>query len=160
MPSAPKATYYFLHAPAELPPPELKLPTPVAAQLQGFDLVYDAFSSAWKGRVASLHPKPGASVYGLLYALTAEQLSKVERWRSGEEKIEVDVQAPKKMKAIAFATPEGRRTREGDISETFLTALVTGAEQAELPAEYVEKLKAEAEIVQRVQRFGAAKRTA
>jgi gamma-glutamylcyclotransferase len=146
--------HYFLHAPAELPPAQLKLPKPVTAQLEGFDLVYDAFSPQWKGRIASLHPKPGGRVYGLLYKLTPAQLKAVEKWRAGEQKIEIDVKAATKTKAIAFTTPEAKRTEAGDVSQQFVFALAQGAEQAKLPKDYVERLKAEAAIVQRVQTYG------
>jgi hypothetical protein len=150
---------YFLHAPAELPPAELKLPAPAGAQLSGFELVFDAPSPRWAGRVAALHPKRGASVHGLVYALTPAQLSAVERWRAGEEKVVVAVKTDgttKTVKAVAFQPPAASRTTSGPVSETFLAALVRGAEQACLPADYVERLKAEAEIVGRVQRFGSA----
>jgi len=146
--------FYFLHAPAELPPAKLKLPKPVTAQLEGFDLVYDAFSKQWEGRVASLHKKPGSRVYGLLYKLTAAQLKEVEKWRADEEKIEVDVKAGARTKAVAFTTPKAKRTEAGDVSQAFLSALAQGAEQAKLPKDYVERLKAEAAIVQRVQAYG------
>jgi hypothetical protein len=148
---------YFLHAPAELPPAELKLPAPAGAQLRDFELVFDAPSAKWDGRVAALHRKRGASVYGLMYALTPAQLSAVERWRAGEVKLEVAVKADgsaKAVKAVAFEPPSASRSTTGPVSETFLAALVRGAEQARLPADYVERLKAEAELVQRVQRFG------
>jgi hypothetical protein len=148
---------YFLHAPAELPPAELKLPAPAGAQLPDFELVFDAPSTKWEGRVASLHRKRGASVYGLMYALTPAQLSAVERWRGGDKKLEVAVKTDgtaKTVKAVAFQPPAAARSVSGPVSETFLAALVRGAEQARLPADYVQRLKAEAEIVGRVQRFG------
>ena len=153
-------TSFFHFAPAELPPEELKLAPPTPASLSGFDLVYDAFSSRWGGRVASLRSKPGSSVHGLLYSLTPAQLSKIEKWRAGEKELEVSVlktDVAEPLKAIAFTTPKKNATSSGEVSEAFVQALIKGAEHAHFPAEYLNRLKAEEQILKRVQQFGRSR---
>jgi gamma-glutamylcyclotransferase len=154
----PQPRHYFLYAPAELPPRRLKLPAPAPATLEGFDLVYDTFSEKWSGRVASLRKQPGSSVHGLLYALTPPQLAAVAAWREGEAQEEVEVKLKRRsVKAVAFVTAPARRTLEGAVSEKFLGALVRGVAQARLPQPYVQRLQAEAAIVERVQKYGREK---
>lgn len=123
------------------------LPEGQLGEAQDVDLVYDFPSRWWGGRVAGLADVPGARVHGRVFeiagpdwpivqhkegAITAMCVERPVRVRLGERIVE----------ATAFTTRPERRSVEGPVSGRFVEALVRGARDAGLPADYVERLRA------------------
>lgn len=136
-----------------------QLPEGKIAEAVDVDLVFDAPSEKWRGRIAGLTRAPGKSVLGKLYRIRSEDWGAVqdmEGARAGERvelavRVKVDGQ---QVEAIGFATNPARATTTGPVSEEYAQALARGAKAAGLPKAYVEKLEAEAMILERVQGAG------
>jgi gamma-glutamylcyclotransferase len=139
--------------------PGFELPEGRVAEAPELDLVFDLPSSRWGGRIAGLTRVAGRSVYGKLYRIRAEDWAAVqdlEGARSGdfvETTVKVNA-GGKQVEAIAFTTNPARASTGGEVSEGYAEALARGAEAAGLPREYVNQLKAESMILQRVQATG------
>lgn len=136
-----------------------QLPEGEVAEALDVDLVFDSPSTRWGGRIASLSRKPGRSVHGKLFRISGDDwaiLQHAEGARAGK-RVELPVQVRaggKTVAATAFATNPDHATVKGPVSEEYARALAKAAEAARLPNPYVSRLKAEAEILQRVQAFG------
>lgn len=138
------------HAALQLPPGEV-------AEAVGVDLVYSCPSKKWGGRIAALTPVAGKSVFGKLFRIRPEDWAAIVEAETGRgeklAELEVQVRAGGKMiPATAFA-PRAPST-DGPVSESYARALAKAAEAARLPADYVDRLKAEAELLHRVQSYG------
>ncbi len=122
-----------------------RLPEGSGAEALDLDLVYDFPSRWWGGRVAGLTDRTGASVFGVLLEIAAEDWPVVQhkegaitgmcvertvRVRAGGEIVE----------AIAFTTNPARASLDGPISQRFVEALTRGARAAGLPEGYVARL--------------------
>jgi gamma-glutamylcyclotransferase len=170
---APRA--YFVYSPLIDPAVASAAKVAELAQGQGevaeaidVDLVFDVPSSKWNGRVGALVQRPSRSVFGKL--IQANDLSKLELADKAElapaanaalKEIQIQVKAGgKTITATALGSNTGSNTGakapngNDPVSESYAKAIAKAAEAARLPAEYVTRLKAEAEILQRVQSFG------
>lgn len=50
------------------------------AILRGYRLVFNVFSSSWRGGVANIEESPGSVVYGAVYLLEESQLEKLDKY--------------------------------------------------------------------------------
>ena len=143
------------------------LPQGELAEALDVDLVHDVPSRGWHGRVARLVNAPGKRVLGLLRPLAASdwpQVARVEKvlaLASLERPVQVRTASGTLVSARTFTPPAARRPSpdEGEISVPFLVALARAAEHAQLPPGHVERLQAEAQLVQTVQRAQAQRLT-
>lgn len=139
--------------------PIFRLPEGKVGEAQDVDIVFNFHSPKWGGRIASLVPMPGHTVYGRVLALKDTDFSIVrdaEGAKSGSfQELTVQVKVDGQLiQAVAFTTSPGRVTTSGPVSESYANALARGAEAAGLPKPYWEKLKAEAAILAKVQAVG------
>ncbi|HVE86731.1 MAG TPA: gamma-glutamylcyclotransferase [Myxococcales bacterium] len=139
--------------------PTFRLPEGKVGEAQDVELVFNFHSPRWGGRIASLVPMPGHSVFGRVLPLKDSDfaiLRDAEGAKSGSfQELNVQVKVDGKLvPAVAFATAPGRATTSGPVSESYASALARGAEAAGLPRAYWEKLKAEAAILAKVQSVG------
>lgn len=124
------------------------LPEGKLAEASDTDLEFNFLSRWWGGRVAGLIEKPGAKVYGLLFEIPAKDwpvIQHKEGFVTGmciERSIKLKV-GDHEVEAIAFTTSPARATTQGPISESFIEALVSGAESAGLPGEYIKRIQSE-----------------
>ena len=144
--------------PERLPGPPLPaLPEGEVAEALDVDLVYDVPAQPWEGRVARLVAAPGKRVVGRVREVPPAvwpQVARLERalaLASQERPVQVRTASGVVVTARAFTTPTPRVRGQGLVSVPFLVALARAAEHAKLPAPYIEKLQAEAHLVQRVQ---------
>ncbi len=124
------------------------------AELKQHDLVYRAYRDSWNGRVAGFE-SGSESVYGEVYALDEA----AQRWVLAAEKsidavpreVSVMVAGLRKM-AWAFV-PRAAPSDEGTlVSEPFVAHVLEGLASTAAPAPYIDKLFAEAAILETVQR--------
>ena len=143
--------------------PDTSLPSlPEGEPVEALDveLVHDVPSQHWRGRVARLVNAPGQRVPGLLRSVDPAwwpQVARVERvlsLASHERPVRVRTASGAIVSARTFTPPPARRPAPGggDVSVSFLVALAQAAEHTRLPPGYVERLQAEAHLVQTVQR--------
>jgi gamma-glutamylcyclotransferase len=125
------------------------LPEGQVAVLKDYDLIFDFPSRWWGGRVAGLCEKKGSAVYGRLFEISAKNWPVVQHKEgvvtgmSVEIKIKVEADG-KEFEATAFVTSPQRASTEGPVSERYVAALIDGAQQAGLPAEYIQSLPSKA----------------
>lgn len=126
-----------------------QLPEGQVAEAKGVDLIFDFPSRWWGGRVAGLVDKPGASVFGRLFEIAAvdwpviQHKEGVVTGMSKERKIQVSVNG-EEIEATAFVTSPERASLQGPVSDRYVQALISGAQQSGLPASYVANLKSKA----------------
>lgn len=139
--------------------PSFQLPEGQVAEAQDVDLVFNLHSPRWGGRIASLVQAPGRSVSGKLFRIPDADWATVRRAEGAQggsfQEMPVRVKAGGQVvEAVAFASAADRTTLQGPVSESYASTLARGAEAAGLPRAYWERLKAEAQILQRVQAVG------
>ncbi|HYH96928.1 gamma-glutamylcyclotransferase [Hyalangium sp.] len=141
--------------------PVLALPDGELAEALDVELVYDVQSADWGGKVARLVDAPGRRVMGLLRRMPPHTWAQVERLEAAlaqaveERPLRVRTASGATLSARAFTPPAPAHAPQGVVSVAFLEAHARAAERASLPATYVERLQAEARIVQTVQRAQA-----
>ena len=123
-----------------------QLPEGKVAQAVGVDLICDFPSRWWGGRVAGLVDKKDSVIFGRLFEIPAVNWPVVQHKEgvvtgmSIERPIKVIVDG-QEIEATAFTTSPQRASVEGPISERYIQALISGAKQAGLPADYIARLK-------------------
>lgn len=126
-----------------------ELPEGQVAVAKDYDLIFDFPSRWWGGRVAGLTEKKGSAVYGRLFEIPANNWPVVQHKEgvvtgmSVEIKIKVEADG-KEYEATAFVTSPQRASLDGPVSERYIEALIDGAQQSGLPAEYVQSLRTKA----------------
>ncbi|WP_224240694.1 gamma-glutamylcyclotransferase [Hyalangium gracile] len=141
--------------------PVLALPDGELAEALEVELVYDAPAPDWGGRVARLVDAPGRRVLGLLRRIPPPGWPLVARLEATlslaaeERPVRVRTATGAVLSARTFTPPAPGYMPPGPVSVEFLVAHARAAERAALPASYVERLQAEAHLVQTVQRAQA-----
>jgi hypothetical protein len=139
------------------------LPVGEVAEALDVSLIHDVPSPDWDGRVARLVDAPGQRIPGLLRTLSPQEgaaLARLEQrlaLATVEREVRVRTASGAQVTARAFTPPAVNPAPRGPVSVSFLVALARAAERAGLPADYVERLQAEAHLVQSVQRAQADK---
>lgn len=127
------------------------LPEGEVVQALDLELVFDFPSRWWGGRVAGLADEPGAVVFGRLFEVSGADWPILEHKEGAvtgmsiEREVRVRRADGSVVSARAFTTNPARARRDGPVSARFVEALVRGAEQAGLPATWIERLRAGAE---------------
>jgi gamma-glutamylcyclotransferase len=125
------------------------LPGGRVAEALDIDLVFDFPSRWWGGRVAGLVDRQGASVHGRLLEIAGVDWPIVQHKEGAvtgmciERPVRVRVDG-EVLEATAFTTNPQRRSLDGPVSARFVSALVRGARDAGLPAEYIARLETHA----------------
>jgi hypothetical protein len=138
--------------------PVLALPDGELAEALDVELVYDAPGRDWGGKVARLVDAPGRKVMGLLRRMPPQVWPLVARLETAlalaaeERSVRVRTATGAVLAARTFTPPDPGQLAPAPVSVAFLTAHARAAERAGLPVEYVERLQAEARLVQRVQK--------
>ncbi len=115
------------------------------AELRGFRLVFDAYSTSWKGGVANLEEDESSKVYGVAYKISPEQLKELDKFegvpqRAMRRSIEVDVEGVGRVKAVTHVAINPRR---GPVypSKQYLGAMLKGAKQHNLGEEALKMIR-------------------
>ncbi|AEI69066.1 hypothetical protein [Corallococcus macrosporus] len=130
------------------------------AEALDVDVVYDVASAAWGGKVARLVDAPGRKLPGMLRRVPPEAwdaLARLESSMAGATEarpVKVRTFTGAVLTAQAFTPAAPTTPAQGVVSESFLVTLALSAEQAGLSSEHVERLQAEARIVQALQKAG------
>lgn len=121
------------------------LPQGQLAEAVDQTLVFDFPSRWWGGRVAGLAAAAGQRVFGRVFEI-AEKDWPIVQHKEGfvtgmcvEKTVKVKVGGAM-VDAIAFTTNPARASLDGPVSDRFVEAIVRGATQAALPAEWVQQL--------------------
>jgi gamma-glutamylcyclotransferase len=123
------------------------LPDGEVAEALDVELVFDFPSRWWGGRVAGLADTPGATVFGRLFEVRGADWPILEHKEGAvtgmsiEREVRVRRADGSLATARAFTTNPERARHDGPVSVRFVEALVRGAEQAGLPAPWIERLR-------------------
>ncbi len=122
------------------------LPPGAVGEALDLTLVYDFASRWWGGRVAGLKDERGSVVHGLVFEISEKDWPIIQH-KEGvvtgmcvERPVRVKV-GGKEIDAIAFTTNPQRATSDGPVSERFVEALTRGATAANLPADWLLRIK-------------------
>ncbi len=138
-----------------------ELPEGELAEALDVEFRHDAPAPDWGGCIARLVDAPGRRVLGRLRSVPPQLWPQVARLEAAlglateERAVRVRMASGGVLSARAFTPPAVGHTAQGPVSVAFLVALAQAAERAGLPADYVERLQAEAHIVETVQRAQA-----
>ncbi|MGZ3745496.1 MAG: gamma-glutamylcyclotransferase [Pseudobdellovibrionaceae bacterium] len=125
------------------------LPEGQVAAAKDYDLIFDFPSRWWGGRVAGLCEKKNAVVYGRVFEIplvdwpVVQHKEGVVTGMSMEIIIKVEMEG-REVEASAFVTSPQRASTQGPVSERYIEALIDGATQSGLPANYIESLRLKA----------------
>jgi gamma-glutamylcyclotransferase len=119
----------------------------VPARLDDWKLEFRVPSRYWQGLVADLVPAPGHAVHGVLFELADDAREAVlhkEGVATGLfREVSVEITAgDRKLTASSFAAEPSRIAAAGPPSTSYLDALITGAQERNLPPEWVATLRA------------------
>jgi gamma-glutamylcyclotransferase len=123
------------------------LPTGEIVEALDVKLVYDFPSRWWGGRVAGLENAPGHHVFGCVFEIAEKDWAIVQHKEGAVTNMSIEREVRLKFAdgrtavATAFTTNPARAANDGAISPRFVEALVRGAVQAGLPAQWIESLK-------------------
>lgn len=123
-----------------------QLPEGQLAEAKNVDLIFDFPSRWWGGRVAGLEDKPGASVFGRLFEISAVDWPVVQHKEGVVTGMSIEraltvVADGKEIQATVFVTSLDRASLDGPISPRFIEALIRGATHAGLPEHYISSIK-------------------
>lgn len=116
------------------------------ATLPGYSLVFPLADEAWGGGVASIVPRPGGRVEGVLYGMDERSLSRLDDYEDTDRgdyvRRRVTVLADGTEKdAWTYVSPT-TTTPTVPPSPAYLVTLIRGAEARGLPDDYVARLRA------------------
>lgn len=111
------------------------------ARLDGWKLVFDVPSRFWQGRVANLVPDPDAHVEGVVFEIADESRIAVLRKEGVATGLYREMQAEVRVgdetvTASVFVANDTARTEPGPASSRYVDALVEGARERGLSAEW------------------------
>lgn len=130
------------------------------AEALDVDVVYDVASAAWGGKVARLVDAPGRKLPGMLRRVPSDAWDALVRLESAMagatdvRQVKVRTFTGAVLSAQVFTPPTPATPAQGLVSESFLVTLAQSAEEAGLSPDHVERLQAEARIVQALQQAG------
>ncbi|XP_076868249.1 gamma-glutamylcyclotransferase [Brachyhypopomus gauderio] len=149
----PQDTFFYFAYGSNLLKERLQLENPSArihcvAKLQDYKLAFGnhkgQVSRRWHGGVATIEPRPGAEVWGLVWRMNTPDLENLDR----QEGVKQGIYSP--MEVSVWATDHDLSCRTYIMnncthalpSPQYLKVMVMGAEQNKVPEVYQEKLKA------------------
>lgn len=92
---------------------------------------------------ANIEPAPGARVFGVVHAMSAEELRRLDRFEGRSyrhERVRVTTEALGVLEAIAYRNPRARTPRTP--SQRYKNLLLQGAREHHLPQDYIDALEA------------------
>ena len=110
------------------------------AQLSHHRLDFTHFSTRWNGGAADVVPHSGASVWGLVYALTAHDLDLLDQYEGGYQRILLEVldDGGGAHVATTYVVEQKHSFRP---SAVYIEKMIRAAIEWDFPAPYVESLK-------------------
>ena len=115
------------------------------AELKGFKLVFDAYSSSWRGGVANLEEDESSKVYGVAYKISPDQLSELDKFEGVPQRVvrrmvEINVEGVGVVKAVTHVAVNPRSGRVFP-SREYLSAMLKGAKQHGLGEEALKEIR-------------------
>ena len=117
------------------------------ASLPGFRMVFPLVGEDWQGGVAGLQPYPTSRVEGVLYDIAAEDWPRLDDYEGRDEGDYYREKMPGVLPDgstreawIYFAVARG--TGACAPSAAYMAAVIAGAQEHRLPAEYIRSLRA------------------
>jgi cation transport regulator ChaC len=119
------------------------------AILKGFEIVFNAYSPAWRGGIANLKESGDARIIGVAYKIAPDQLAKLDAFegapsRASRRLVMIEVEGVGEVKAI---THIAANPRDGFIqpSKEYISAMQRGIRQHGIPDEMIKIIQRAAE---------------
>ncbi len=141
--------YYFAYG-SNLSPKQMLKRCPHAkfiakAKILNHTLVFTGYSSRWRGGVATIINKQNSSVWGVIYELDPDCLSRLDGFeglkykRYKRKRVVCHFANGKKKLASVYIKEPRKITHSG---RRYFSTIIAGAEHFELPANYIKTLRA------------------
>jgi len=113
------------------------------ARLSHYAMSFTRWSRSWKSGTADILPEKGELVYGILYKLSPDDLKKMDKVADYPNSyVRQDIAVLCDEEPLPALTYVARRQGVFSPSRSYLNKMIQGAENHELPEEYVSFLKA------------------
>lgn len=111
-------------------------------ELSHYAMAFTRWSRSWKSGTADILPERGKSVYGVLFDLTFEGLKKLDKFADYPNSyLRQDVNVLFEGEVLPAMTYVARRQGVFQPSKSYVGKMVHGAEQSQVPVEYIGFLK-------------------
>jgi cation transport regulator ChaC len=111
------------------------------ARLLDYRLDFTHLSKRWRGGAADVVPDSGGCVWGILYNLPTRELTLLDRYEAGYERILLEVEGDdgSARRAISYTV---RRKGSFRPTRTYLEKMLAWGARFELPDDYLTRLRA------------------
>ncbi|MEK7285856.1 MAG: gamma-glutamylcyclotransferase family protein [Nitrospirota bacterium] len=114
-----------------------------AACLTHYTLTFTRWSRSWNSGTADIIPEKGKEVWGILYDLTLDNLRRLDRFADYPTSyVRQDVLVKQGKEIIPAFTYVAIRQGAFAPSKVYLNKMIVGASGKEIPAKYIDFLKA------------------
>ncbi len=115
------------------------------AILKGFEIVFNAYSPAWRGGIANLRENEGARIIGVAYKITPDQLARLDAFegvpsRASRRTILIEVEGVGEVKAVTHIAANPRNALVQP-SKEYLSAMYRGVRQHSIPDDILKTLQ-------------------
>jgi len=110
------------------------------ARLHHHRLDFTYFSSRWNGGAADVVPHSGAEVWGVVYELDEADLSRLDRFEGGYDRVYLEVRSDREelVRVTSYTVRVRRNFAPGPI---YLDKMLTWGLRWEFPDAYLERLR-------------------
>ncbi|MBF0122947.1 MAG: gamma-glutamylcyclotransferase [Candidatus Omnitrophica bacterium] len=110
-----------------------------SGELEGYWLVFDGYSSFWRGPVANIVKSADDVVWGGLFEITRDHLERLDQYEGYPQyysRMEMSVQRPGREKLTAWMYVRPAQV-PGRPSKAYLDRVLQGARDCRLPGDYI-----------------------
>lgn len=116
------------------------------AKLSGYNFQFDGLSQNWShAAAANIIPAKGKAVWGALYEMSDQNQVELDRYEPNYERATLEVESEKFGRVMAITYLRSAR-KLGRPSPEYLSAIVKGAKDNDLPRDYVQTVVALADL--------------
>lgn len=118
---------------------------PKRAVLRGYRLVFDVYSPSWRGGVANIVESAGGIVYGAIYRITSEQLSRLDEAAGvptmfSRRRVVVEVEGHGSVECFTYISGVGKG-RWVKPSKQYVSAVLRGLKQLKYDERIIEEVR-------------------
>lgn len=107
-------------------------------KLTGYKFAYNKESTRDHSGKANIYPQSDEYVYGVLYEVTAEQMSEIDKKEGGYKRLEISLLlGDKKVKAITYSAKPERINNNIHPTDEYRSKIAKGATENNLPVSYI-----------------------
>lgn len=139
-----KMIFYFAYG-SNMFSDRMKINNPSAikktiGKLKGYQLCFQGFADSWKGATATIIENKSYDVWGTVWQLPEDKIINLDRQEGGYNAIQVNVETIDNEELLC-RTYQMPKMEQNKPSTVYKAVIIYGANEQNLPSEYVDKLK-------------------